>query len=76
MTIDKCGNKFWRKLKDDWCLHRINGPALELQNGYKSWYVNGEWLGDNDEGFWALWDTLTDEQKQDPVLLSYLPGEI
>jgi hypothetical protein len=53
--------------------HRINGPAIGWESGDKTWYVNGECLGSNDEGFWELWDTLTEEQKQDPVLLTYLP---
>ena len=55
--------------------HRLDGPAVETPDGYKSWYVNDELLGKNDEGFWALWDRLTPEQKQDPVLLSHLPGD-
>ena len=55
--------------------HRLNGPAIEHPDGSKSWYVNGEWLGSNDKGFWRLWDRLTPEQKQDPTLISYLPGD-
>ena len=54
-------------------LHRINGPAVEWANGEKVWWVNGKRLGFGDEGFWKLWDRLTPEQKQDSVLLSYLP---
>ena len=53
--------------------HRINGPAIEHRSSDKYWYINGKGLGLNDKGFWALWDRLTPEQKQDPVLLSYLP---
>jgi hypothetical protein len=55
--------------------HRINGPAVEIPDGDKGWHVNNKFLGWNEEGFWALWDRLTPEQKQDPVLLSYLPGD-
>ena len=53
--------------------HRLNGPAIEHSDGSKTWCINGELLGINDEGFWELWDLLTPEQKQDPILLSYLP---
>ena len=61
----------------EWCvngkLHRLNGPAIERSDGEKAWYVNDKFLGYDNKGFWKLWDTLTPEQKQDPVLLSYLP---
>jgi hypothetical protein len=53
--------------------HRLNGPAIEWLSGKKTWYVNDKCLGDNDKGFWRLWDKLTPKQKKDPVLLSYLP---
>jgi hypothetical protein len=54
--------------------HRIDGPAIEYVNDFKMWwYMNGEYLGLNDSGFWAFWDRLTLEQKKDPVLLIYLP---
>jgi hypothetical protein len=72
MTITKRGDKYWTNLKGQF--HRKDGPAIEDPDGTKSCCVNGELLGFNDEGFWALWDMLTPEQKQDPVLLSYLPG--
>ena len=65
------GDKCWYQNGQ---LHRTNGPAtVWYSSDYKLWYVNGKWLGNNDKGFWALWDTLTPEQKQDPTLLSYLP---
>ena len=67
----KKGDKCWYHNGQ---LHRTNGPAIEYKNGDKWWYVNDECLAWNDEGFWTLWDTLTPVQKQDPVLLSYLPG--
>ena len=53
--------------------HRVNGPAIEDPDGTYFWYVNGKFLGNNDKGFWKLWDKLTTEQKKDPTLLSYLP---
>jgi hypothetical protein len=35
------GSKFWY-LKDK--LHREDGPAIEWANGYKSWYLNGKYM--------------------------------
>jgi hypothetical protein len=67
----------WEGGNEEWFMngkrHRQNGPAIVLSSGDKFWYVNGKGLGKNEEGFWRLWDRLTPEQKQDPVLLSYLP---
>jgi hypothetical protein len=25
-------------------LHRTDGPAIEFQNGYQEWWLNGSWL--------------------------------
>ena len=69
MTIDKWGTKRWWNLKGQF--HRTDGPAVDWINGGKEWYINGKLLGYNNEGFWALWDTLTPEQKQDPILHKY-----
>lgn len=30
------------------CLHRENGPAVEGQNGYKAWYLNGQSLTEDE----------------------------
>jgi hypothetical protein len=69
----------WWDGDEDWYIngkkHRINGPAIARASGENWWYENGRYLGFSDEGFWALWDRLTPEQKQDPVLLSHLPGD-
>jgi hypothetical protein len=54
--------------------HRLDGPAVEYANGDKAWWVNGKFLGDNDSGFCALWERLSDEDRANPTLLSYLPG--
>jgi hypothetical protein len=56
-------------------LHRTDGPAVENSDGNKAWYMNGKYLGKNDTGFWALWDSLSDEDRANPTLLSYLPGD-
>jgi hypothetical protein len=39
LEINKYKTK--RYYKDD-LLHREDGPALELSNGYKSWFINGK----------------------------------
>jgi len=61
-----------------WCAngkrHRTDGPAIEYADGSKSWFLEGECLGFNDEGFWLLWDRLTDEQRNNLNLLMHLPG--
>jgi hypothetical protein len=38
--IDKYGNKYWKNEEGQY--HRENGPAIEWNNGDKSWYINGE----------------------------------
>ena len=68
-SIDGKGTKRW--YKDGRC-HREDGPAVECADGC-TWYVRGEYLGDDDDGFWELWDLLTDEQRANPTLLKHLP---
>jgi hypothetical protein len=64
--------------RKEWCIngnyHRTDGPAVEHSSGGKEWYVNGKYLGLNDSGFWALWDSLSNEDRANPTLLTYLPG--
>jgi len=60
------GTKFWYR---DGKYHREDGPAIV----WPSWYVHGERLGRGAEGFWNLWDRLTDEQRGSSTLLRYLP---
>jgi len=54
-------------------LHRTNGPAVEHVDNDPSWYFNGRWLGYEDEGFWALWELLTPEERSDWKLLQWAP---
>ena len=35
-----CGDKFWYF---NGVYHRVNGPAVERNNGHKSWCLNGEY---------------------------------
>ncbi len=53
--------------------HRIDGPALEGANVNKQWWFNGKLLGFEDEGFWALWELLTPEERSDWKLLQWAP---
>ena len=57
--------------------HRLDGPA---QIGYfgdgsihwEEFWIAGEFLGEDEFGFWKLWDILTEEDRQAPALLKYL----
>ena len=40
LDIDMGGNRFWYNDVNQW--HRIGGPAVELWNGRKKWYLDGE----------------------------------
>ena len=40
MKVDAEGNKFWMLPNGE--LHREDGPAIELTNGGKEWWVNGK----------------------------------
>jgi hypothetical protein len=55
--------------------HRTDGPAVEYSNGGKAWWVEGKYLGHNDSGFWALWEYLSNEDRANTTLLTYLPGD-
>jgi hypothetical protein len=72
ILVDEKGSKFWLK---DGRPHRSDGPAVEQPDGIetKYWYWEGEFLGLDDHGFWALWDRLTDEQRNNLNLLMHLP---
>jgi len=40
LQIDKNGSRLW--FNDDRQFHRTDGPAVELANGSKRWYLNGK----------------------------------
>jgi hypothetical protein len=65
------GKEWWVEGKR----HRTDGPAVEHSDGDKHWWVNGKFLGINNKGFWALWEQLSDKDRANPTLLSYLPGD-
>jgi hypothetical protein len=46
LKIDRDGNIFWYNKKEE--LHREGDlPAVEKNNGYKAWYINGKLHRDN-----------------------------
>jgi hypothetical protein len=58
-------------------LHRRDGPAYILynQNGginFVKYYVNGFFLGNDTDGFWRLWDILSDMERKDNNILKIL----
>jgi len=40
LVIDKQGSRFWLNQRKE--LHRLDGPALEADSGYKEWWINGK----------------------------------
>jgi hypothetical protein len=60
LHIEHDGSRCWY-LDDK--LHREDGPAEEWADGSNSWHLNDNYLGDDDEGFWAHWEQLTHTQR-------------
>jgi antitoxin component YwqK of YwqJK toxin-antitoxin module len=57
--------------------HRIDGPAeiSYYEDGsihHEEWYINGNYLGEEKDGFWGLWDYLDNNEKKHPNILKYL----
>ena len=40
VRIDDNGNRRWYNKKDE--LHRVDGSAIEYENGDREWWVNGK----------------------------------
>lgn len=58
-------------------LHRVDGPAEEWiatssLDYSRAYYFEGKHLGNGVEGFWNLWDILTDEQRNNACLHAYM----
>lgn len=71
------GSIHWEEFYINGDLHRESGPAYIQYNPDGSieieyFYIHGELLGDDEEGFWALWDRLTEVGRQTSNLLTYL----
>jgi hypothetical protein len=76
LTIDRHSTKIWRLPNGS--LHREDGPALEYNNGDKSWYINGlrhredgpaiEWVNGNKT--WYLNDIRCTEKEHKSMLRS------
>lgn len=67
--------KEWRN--DAGKFHREDGPAFvgHYRDGsifIENFYIDGEFLGAYKKGFWALWEKLTEVERQAPSLLKYL----
>jgi hypothetical protein len=57
--------------------HREDGPAIiwYYPDGLihlEVFYLYGKFIGENKNGFWALWDRLDDKKRQNQELLKYL----
>ncbi len=56
---------------------RTDGPAIisYYRDGsiyFEEFWIDGEYLGQDKDGFWALWDRLTEEGRNNHNLLRYL----
>jgi hypothetical protein len=74
-NIDGSFEREWRNACDE--SHRACGPAYIYYRADSSivvemFILNGEFLGTNKKGFWALWDRLDDKKRQNQELLKYL----
>jgi hypothetical protein len=57
--------------------HRMFGPAVISYDDdgsiiYSKFYVKGLLIGENKEGFWALWSMLSDDDRKHATILKYL----
>jgi hypothetical protein len=63
---------------EEWWLngkrHRLDGPAVIKSGGIQDWYSNGKYLGRGAEGFWALWESLNEDLRENFELLKFFPG--
>ncbi len=65
----------WRA--EDGRIHREDGPALAYYHPdgsiQQEWfYFNAKFLGTDNEGFWNLWERLTEEQRRATEILKCL----
>jgi hypothetical protein len=65
----------WRNIS--YQCHREDGPAIIRYHPDGSineelFYLNEKYLGKDEKGFWALWDNLTDDKRQNQEILKCL----
>ncbi len=58
-------------------LHRYDGPSIICCHPdgwilFEQFWINGECMGSNKDGFWNLWDILSEERRRAPDLLECL----
>jgi hypothetical protein len=72
---DRSFRREWRY--EDGRIHRRDGPALAYYHPdgsiQQEWfYFNAKFLGTDNEGFWNLWERLTEEQRRATEILKCL----
>ena len=81
IKIKQSGNKYYYSDKKMTCLHREDGPAIELKSGTKCWYINGkmhredgpafEWFN----GFYKEWWVNGKRHREDGPAIEYSNGD-
>jgi hypothetical protein len=70
-AIYRDGSQIWYQ---NGIIHRDDGPAIIHPDGSQDWYSNGKHLGFGAKGFWALWNCLSDDKRENAELLKFFPG--
>jgi hypothetical protein len=79
IKVNKWGDKQW--FREDGKLHREDGPAIELANGDKQWWVNGKLHRDDGPAFECLrtgykeWWIKGNLHREDGPAVARLPGD-
>ena len=81
LKIDQHGNKYWKNSHNEY--HREDGPAIELINGNKAWFINGQYHRANGPAIewadgtksWYLNGILYSEDKHNKLSFNILYGE-
>jgi hypothetical protein len=77
IIYDPCGNIYYEGFRLHGYQHRKFGPAEIHYNPdgsiyYECFYLEGVCLGREKIGFWALWERLTEVERNSPSILKYL----
>jgi antitoxin component YwqK of YwqJK toxin-antitoxin module len=57
--------KEFKRYYENGNLHRTDGPAVENENGYKAWYLNGKHLTETEFNEWFKINTLEVQKQKD-----------